>query len=113
MNETATEQKGAREHGVQRVDGIMQAWGLSNHDMVQAAIPEQLTHKQVQRARNGRQLTLAMMQKITRVLNEAVLQRLGEEEAETYTPYMHRELFSYAKGYDAAWQDPNATLYPR
>lgn len=91
----------------------MDAWGLTNHDMVLAADWEQLTHKQVQRARTGRRLTLAMMQKIARVLNAAVLARLDAEAAESFTPYMHRELFSYAKGSPATWQDPNAALYPK
>lgn len=91
----------------------MEAWGISNHDMVLAADWEQLTHKQVQRARSGRRLTLAMMQKVTRVLNNAVLARLDAEAAEKFAPYMHRDLFSYAKGYADAWQDPNAALYPR
>lgn len=113
MNDTMNENTEGRDYGTQRVDAIMQAWGLTNHDMVLAAVPEQLTHKQVQRARNGRRLTLAMMQKITRVLNDAVLSRLDEEAAEAYTPYMHRELFSYAKGYAEQWADPNAELYPQ
>lgn len=99
--------------GRQRIDDIMQGWGLDNHDMVVAALPEQLTHKQVQRARIGRRLTLGMMQKVTRILNEAVLSRLAAEEAERFQPYIHRDLFSYAKNYDAEWADPNALLYPR
>lgn len=98
--------------GRQRIDEIMQRWQLENHDLVVAALPEQLTHKQVQRARMGRRLTLGMMQKVTRILNEAALSRLDAEVAEGYRPYMHRDLFSYAKGYDAQWADPNAALYP-
>lgn len=99
--------------GRQRIDAILQGWQLENHDLVQAALPEQLTHKQVQRARIGRRLTLGMMQKITRILNEAALSRLSAEDAEAFCPYMHRDLFSYAKNYDEHWEDPNATLYPR
>lgn len=110
MNEPAAE---ARDFGVQRLDVIMQAWGLTNHDMVLAAVPEQLTHKQVQRARAGRKLTLAMMQKIARVLNEAAFSRVQPDDAESFVPYMHRDLFSYAKGYSADWADPNTALYPR
>ena len=110
MNEPATEM---RDFGAQPIDTLMQAWQLTNHDMVLAAIPEQLTHKQVQRARNGRRLTLAMMQKMARVLNEAVLARLDDEAAEAYQPYMHKDLFTYAKGYEADRQDPNAALYPQ
>lgn len=102
-----------RNFGPQRVADIMDAWGLSNHDMVLAADWEQLTHKQVQRARTGRRLTLAMMQKVARVLSAAALARLDDEAAESFTPYMHRDLFSYAKGYTADWQDPNRALYPK
>lgn len=101
-----------REYGPQRIGAIMQAWGLSNHDLVRSAVPEQLTHKQVQRACTGRKLTLAMMQKITRILNEAILSKLDAEQAESYYAYMHRDLFSYAKGYAADWADPNHALYP-
>ena len=111
MNEdTAAEE---RNFGPQRIDAIMAAWGLTNHDMVLAADWEQLTHKQVQRARTGRKLTLAMMQKVARVLNTAALARVGAKAAESFIPYMHRDLFSYAKGYTPDWQDPNAPLYPR
>ena len=102
-----------REYGTQRLDDIMRRWGLSNHDMVLVGgASEQLTHKQVQRARNGRKLTFGMMQKIMRVLNEAVRKKISPERAEEFHPYLHRELFSYAKGHDAAWMDPNRTLYP-
>ena len=111
MNEDIAAQE--RNFGPQRIGAVMDAWGLTNHDMVLAADWEQLTHKQVQRARTGRRLTLAMMQKIARVLNAAVLARLDAEAAESFTPYMHRELFSYAKGSPATWQDPNAALYPK
>lgn len=98
--------------GTQRIDAIMQGWQLENHDLVVAALPEQLTHKQVQRARTGRRLTLGMMQKVTRILNETVLSRLDAEATEGFRPYVHRDLFSYAKNYDPQWVDPNAALYP-
>lgn len=101
-----------RNHGPQRIDAIMQAWGLDNHDLVTVSI-EQLTHKQVQKARAGRQLTLKMMQKVARALNVAIWERLEEEQREVYYEYIHRDLFSYAKGYDANWADPNASLVPR
>lgn len=98
--------------GSQRFGDIMQRWGLDNHALVVAAAPEQLTHKQVQRARIGRKLTLAMMMKVVRILNSAILQSLNREQAESFHPYIHRELFSYAKDYPEAWEDPNAALYP-
>lgn len=100
-----------REYGTQRLDGVLRCWGLENHDLVQAAgLAAQLTHKQVQRARQGRRLTLKMMQKMAGALNAAVAQRVAPD-AEPYA-YLHRDLFSYARGYDPTWQDPNATLYP-
>jgi hypothetical protein len=98
-----------REHGAQPLDGMMAAWGLANHDLVDAST-EQLTHKQVQRARQGRTLTLAMMQKVTRALNIAVWYRLKREERELYFEYLHKHLFGYAKNHDPAWQDPNGAL---
>ncbi len=101
-----------RNHGPQRIDAIMQLWGLENHDLVNVSL-EQLTHKQVQKARAGRQLTLKMMQKVARALNVAIWERLPEESRELYYEYIHRDLFSYAKGYDANWVDPNAALLPQ
>ncbi len=100
-----------RNHGTQRIDEIMLAWGLDNHDLVTVSL-EQLTHKQVQKARAGRQLTLKMMQKVARALNVAIWNRLDEEQRESYYEYIHRDLFSYAKGYSPDWADPNAHLVP-
>ena len=91
-------------HGTQRIDAIMQRWGLDNHDLVNVSI------KQVQKARAGRQLTLKMMQKVARALNVAIWNRLDAERKEAYYEYIHRDLFTYAKGYDADWADPNDSL---
>lgn len=98
-----------RNHGPQRIDDIMQRWGLDNHDLVTASI-EQLTHKQVQKARMGRQLTLKMMQKVARTLNICIWNGLSDEEKETYYEYIHRDLFTYAKGYAPDWEDPNESI---
>jgi hypothetical protein len=95
-----------RNHGDQPLIELMQYWGLSSHDLVTASL-EQLTHKQVQRARQGRQLTLKMMQKVTRALNVAIWDKLNAEQKEEYIEYMHKHLFNYAKGYDPNWIDPN------
>ena len=54
-----------RNHGEQPLEELMKRWNLTNHDLV-AISTEQLTHKQVQKARQGRQLTLKMMQKVCR-----------------------------------------------
>ncbi len=99
----------SRDRGTQPIDALMERWGLGNHDLVDAS-PEQLTHKQVQRARKGRMLTLAMMQKVTRSLNIAVWYRLTKEEREDYFEYFHKHLFNYAKGYDEGFEDPNVPL---
>jgi len=98
-----------RDHGPQPIDTLMDRWKLTNHELVEAS-PEQLNHKQVQKARKGRQLTLPMMQKVMRAFNIAIWSRLTKEQQQTYFEYQHRHLFNYAKGYDAAWQDPNEVL---
>ena len=98
-----------RDLGSQPLDRMMKEWGLENHDLV-AVSTEQLTHKQVQKARKGRRLTLKMMQKVTRAFNVAIWYRLSDEQKETYYEYMHRDLFGYAKGHDEQWVDPNASL---
>lgn len=102
-------QEMTRDHGTQPLDQLMDRWGLNNHDLVEASI-EQLSHKQVQKARKGRQLTLKMMQKLARTLNDAVFTRLPKDQRDHFVPYLHRNLFNYAKGHDPAWQDPNEPL---
>lgn len=98
-----------RDLGVQPLDGMMQAWGIGNHELVEVST-EQLTHKQVQKARNGRRLTLKMMQKVTRAFNVTIWHKLNDEQKEAYYEYMHRDLFNYAKGHDASWSDPNVDI---
>lgn len=101
-----------RDHGTQPLDALMERWKLTNHQLVEAS-PEQLNHKQVQKARKGRQLTLALMQKVARTLNIAVWSRLSKEEKEQYFEYLHKHLFNYAKGYDPDWVDPNEAFFPK
>ena len=100
-----------RDHGAQPLDEMMDLWKLTNHELVEVST-EQLSHKQVQKARKGRQLTLPMMQKVARAFNIAIWNRLGKEEKEIYFEYMHRHLFNYAKGYEQGWVDPNQALFP-
>ena len=88
----------------------MKEWGLSNHDLV-AVSTEQLTHKQVQKARKGRELTLKMKMKVARAFNVAIWGRLTNEEREEYFEYLHTHLFSYTKGFDPEWKDPNGGIY--
>jgi len=98
-----------RDLGPQPLDRMMDAWGMGNHDMVEVST-EQLTHKQVQKARKGRRLTLKMMQKVTRAFNVTIWYRLSKEQKEVYYEYMHRDLFNYAKGFQEDWVDPNLEL---
>jgi len=98
-----------RDHGPQPFDVLMDRWKLTNHQLVEAS-PEQLNHKQVQKARKGRQLTLHLMQKIARALNIAIFERLEKAQQEVFVEYLHRQLFNYAKAHDPAWQDPNEAL---
>lgn len=109
--EEEVEEGTERNHGAQPLDTLMQSWHLTNHDLVEIST-EQLTHKQVQKARQGRQLTLKMMQKVCRALNVAIWQKLNPARKEQYFEYMHKHLFNYAKGYDALWKDPNADMMP-
>jgi hypothetical protein len=53
------------------------------------------------------------MQKLMRALNETVMIKLSKEQKIEFVPYLHKQLFSYAKGHDAAWVDPNAELMPK
>ena len=109
---TALMQDETRDHGAQPIDGLMTRWGITNHQLVDTSV-EQLNHKQVQRARKGRQLTLHLMQKVTRTLNDAVLAKLPKEERANFNPYSHKHLFNYAKGHDPASADPNEALMPQ
>jgi len=102
----------SRDHGLQPLDQLMSRWGLDNHDLVTAS-QEQLNHKQVQKGRKGRQLTLHLMQKVTRGLNDAIFLSLPKDKREAFEPYLHRHLFNYAKGHDPAWADPNEHLMPK
>jgi hypothetical protein len=97
------------ECGPQPLNGLMDSWGLRNHDLVDAST-EQLTHKQVQRARNGRRLTLRMMQKVMRALNVAIWQRFTDEQKEAFVEYTTANIFNYAKGFRDEWTDPNLVL---
>ena len=101
-----------RDHGPQPLDGLLDRWNITNHELVEVS-EEQLNHKQVQKARKGRQLTLHLMQKLMRALNETIVEKLPKEQRPTFVPYLHKHLFNYAKSYDAAWVDPNEELMPK
>ena len=73
----------SRDHGTQPLDALMTSWQLNNHDLVEAAGKSfaQLNHKQVQKGRKGRQLTLKMMQKLAAGLNDAIFLSLLSRKA--------------------------------
>jgi hypothetical protein len=98
-----------RDLGIQPLDAIMQRWEVTNHDLVEDS-PEQLTHKQIQRAKVGRRLTLKMMMKVARSLNIAIWNRLSKENKEIFVEYLHKDIFSYSKDYHADKPDPNEAM---
>ena len=68
-----------RDFGPQPLDRILEEEGIANRDLVEAS-SEQLTHKQVQKARKGRRVTPNIQGKIRRAL-EAVLRDRGDSRA--------------------------------
>jgi|TARA_B110000003_G_scaffold29430_2_gene27736 hypothetical protein len=98
-----------RDLGSQPLLLVLESWGLSNHDLVVAS-PEQLTHKQVQRACQGRKLTLKMKQKLARTLNFAIWGRLTNNEREEFSEYFPKHLFNYSKGFEKNVSDINAGI---
>lgn len=111
MRYTTSMHDTTRDHGIQPLDGLMSRWKFTNHQLVDESV-DQLNHKQVQKARKGRQLTLHLMLKVTRTFNDAILSRLPKDQQAEFKPYLHRHLFNYAKGYEASWTDPNEALIP-
>ena len=69
-----------RDFGPQPLDALLTELGIENHALV-AASTEQLTHKQVQKARKGRYITINIQRKILKALNTAV--PAGEEGEKT------------------------------
>ena len=52
-----------RDLGLQPIEQLMKQWGVENHELVEVST-EQLTHKQVQKARKGRRVTINIQRKI-------------------------------------------------
>lgn len=101
-----------RDFGPQPLTAMMEKWAIASHDLVESS-DEQLTHKQVQRARSGRKLTLKMMQKVARAWNLAATAKLDKAIRSQFVAYQHKELFSYAKGFNAEKPDANEEIVPR
>lgn len=57
--------------GAQPLDALLEERGLNNHDVVAAAGDNGLTHKVVQKARKGRQLTIRAQKKVLAAVNAA------------------------------------------
>ena len=57
------------EHGIQPLDAVLNQFGLKNADLV-AASAEFLTHKQVNKGRRGRRITVNVQVKILNALNK-------------------------------------------
>ena len=72
------------EHGTQPLDAVMNQLGLKNADLV-AVSTEFLTHKQVNKARKGRRLTVNVQLKILNALNK----KSGDKK------FRRDELFNY------------------
>ena len=72
------------EHGVQPLDAVLNQLGLKNADLV-AASADFLTHKQVNKARRGRRITINVQMKILGALNKLS----GEKK------FRREELFNY------------------
>ena len=71
------------EFGIQPLDEILNKCSLRNEDLVRAS-NEQLTHKQVQKGRQGKAITINIKRKIMRALNHI-------DEKNEYT---QKELFN-------------------
>jgi hypothetical protein len=108
-NPSNTMSEEERDFGPQPLIAVIERWGLQSHDLVEAS-DEQLTYKQVQRAKSGRKLTLKMTMKVARSLNLAIWKRLDAESREKFVEYLHKDIFSYSKGFDAGKADANAEL---
>ncbi|MEX2580691.1 MAG: hypothetical protein WD342_16660 [Verrucomicrobiales bacterium] len=63
-------EESSRDHGSQPLDRLLDELRLTNHALVGAS-SEQLTHKQVQKARKGREVTANIQRKIVAALEAA------------------------------------------
>jgi hypothetical protein len=71
--------------GVQPLDAIMTEKEIKNTDLVKAAPPGFITHKQIQKGRKGRRLSMHMQDKVLDALNAFVAPE----------SYEFKELFNY------------------
>jgi hypothetical protein len=71
--------------GVQPLDAIMTEKEIKNHDLVDVAPPGFITHKQIQKGRKGRRLSMHMQDKVHDALNAFVAPE----------SYEFKDLFNY------------------
>ncbi|MGI6300552.1 MAG: hypothetical protein ACOX52_05785 [Verrucomicrobiota bacterium] len=69
--------------GPQPLDDLMDHANISNADLVQASTA-QLTHKQIQKARKGRRITLNIQDKILHALCTHTKQQFVRDQLFTY-----------------------------
>ena len=74
--------------GVQPLDAVLEARGINNHAVVAAAGGDGLTHKVVQKARKGRQLTARAQKKVLAAVNAA-------GKLKEFPTLKHDEAFNY------------------
>ena len=68
-------------------------------------------HLEMCKLREPIERDLKMKQKLARTLNFAVWGRLTNEEREGYFEYFPKHLFSYNKGWEEGFKDPNSVIY--
>ncbi len=71
--------------GVQLLDAIMTEKEIKNTDLVKVSPPGFITHKQIQKGRKGRRLSMHMQDKVLDALNAFVAPK----------SYEFKELFNY------------------
>jgi oligoribonuclease (3'-5' exoribonuclease) len=71
--------------GVQPLDAIMTEKEIKNHDLVEVAPPGFITHKQIQKGRKGRRLSMHLQDKVLDALNAFVAPE----------SYEFKDLFNY------------------
>lgn len=78
-----------RDLGSQPINELLEKWGIDNHELVEAS-KEQLTHKQVQKARKGRRVTANIQKKILNALKSVTEERGLDSEASLVDLFNYR-----------------------
>jgi hypothetical protein len=78
-----------RDLGSQPINELLKKWGIDNHELVEAS-KEQLSHKQVQKARKGRRVTANIQKKILNALKSVTEERGLDSEASLVDLFNYR-----------------------